>query len=73
MVPKSGRGAQKGYQISVSANACGGRVVYSGHYIMTGFSVANSAQHPSECLRGGTFDCQLPSPEGSEYEHSLIK
>jgi hypothetical protein len=46
MVPKSGRGAQKGYQISVSANACGGRVVYSGHYIMTGFSVANSAQHP---------------------------
>jgi hypothetical protein len=27
----------------------------------------------TECLRGGTFDCQLPSPEGSEYEHSLIK
>jgi hypothetical protein len=27
----------------------------------------------AECLRGGTFDCQLPSPEGSEYEHSLIK
>jgi hypothetical protein len=26
----------------------------------------------SECLGGGTFDCQLPSPEGSEYEGSAI-
>ena len=25
-----------------------------------------------ECLGGGTFDCQLPSPEGSEYEGSAI-
>ena len=34
------RCAQKDLK-SVSANACGGRIVYSGHYIMTGFSVAN--------------------------------
>ena len=27
----------------------------------------------SECLRGGTFGWQVPSPVGSEYEHSLIK
>ena len=26
----------------------------------------------TECLGGGTFDCQLPSPEGSEYEGSAI-
>jgi hypothetical protein len=24
------------------------------------------------CLRGGTFDCQLPSPVGSEYEDLAI-
>lgn len=34
----------KGSQTSVSA--CGRGVVYSGHYIMTGFRVANSAQYP---------------------------
>jgi hypothetical protein len=52
LVYRGGDGAKirarcaKGSQISVSANACGGGVVYSGYYIMTGFSVANSAQYP---------------------------
>jgi hypothetical protein len=27
----------------------------------------------AECLRGGTFAWKFPSPEGSEYERSLIK
>ena len=49
LVYRGGDGAKirarcaKGSQISVSANACCGVVVYSGHYIMRGFSVANSA------------------------------
>jgi hypothetical protein len=52
LVHRGGHGAKirarcaKGSQIGVSANACGGGVVYSRHYIMTGFRVANSAQHP---------------------------
>jgi hypothetical protein len=52
LVYRGGNGAKSrarcanGSQISVSANACGGGIVYSGHYILTDFSAANSAQYP---------------------------
>ena len=59
----------KGSQISVSANAYGGGVVYS--YIMTGFSVANSAQY-SWKLQYNFMIVPTPCPTIKTFESDTI-
>jgi WD40 repeat protein len=45
---------------------------YSGGVASVTFSPRLWSEPDPECLRGGTFDCQLPSPVGSEYKDSAI-
>lgn len=61
----------KGSQISVLANACGGGVVYSGHYIMTIFRVANSAQYPGK-LQYNFMVVPTPCPTIKTIESGTI-